>query len=93
MGIIAGVFDSVEAAERAGTALLAAGVAQQRLWVSRSLAGDSLPAEAREQSYEYQTGDRCVLCVEVDSEHELEGAAEVLRHSGARGGVLHVPPE
>jgi hypothetical protein len=105
MKIIAGLFDSLEAAEQAKTALVQAGVAQGRPCVSRSLTEDAVAAEAPGQSYENQTGEDpdtakfgeavrsavCVVSVKVDSRHQAALAAALLRRHGARGGVLRFP--
>ena len=103
--IIAALFDSLEAAARAKTALVESGVAQGRLCVSRCITEDGVAAEAPGQPYENQTdedpasarfteavlGAGCVLSVRVSSKQEIALAAALLRNNGARGGILRVP--
>ena len=104
--IIAGLYDSLEAAGRAQAALVLAGVADRRICVSRSMTEDGIAAEAPGQSYENQNDDEnsasakftdavlgavCVVSVKVMSRGEAALAAAVLRNNGARGGVLRLP--
>ena len=81
MKIIAGLFDSLDNAERAKAALAQSGVAHGQPCVSRNLAEDDMAAE----------GAVCVVSVKVDSKHGAAVAAALMRHHGARGGILRVP--
>jgi hypothetical protein len=56
MKTVSGVFDSLPAAERARVAMLEAGVAEQRIVLSRALTEDGIAGEAPGQSYENQPG-------------------------------------
>lgn len=51
-----GVFDSVSAAEHARTALLEAGIREDRMALSADLSDDAIAGEAPGQSYENQPG-------------------------------------
>jgi hypothetical protein len=55
---IVGVFASAAAAEEARTALLDAGVSENRIALSAGLTDDGIAAEAPGQSYENQPGQR-----------------------------------
>lgn len=50
-----GIFDSVNAAERAKSELLRSGVSADRIALSGNLTDDDIAAEAPGQSYEHQT--------------------------------------
>ena len=55
--IVTGIFDSHAAAARARDALLAEGVARERMTVSESETSDGIAAEAPGETYENQAGE------------------------------------
>ena len=104
MMMIAGLFDCLEAAERARLAV-SSGLPRSRAYVSRILTEDGVAAEVPGQAYENQTtedpdcarfveavlGAVCVVSVKIGSRREAAVVAELLRSHGARGGILRVP--
>lgn len=72
-----GIYENVGAAERARNELVAAGVARERISLSRSLTEDGIAAEAPGQSFENQQGGG-----QPESEREHARFNETLRAGG-----------
>ncbi|HEX6632339.1 MAG TPA: hypothetical protein VF038_00125 [Usitatibacter sp.] len=96
---LTGIFDTVSAAERARDALVAEGIARERITLSASQTSDGIAAEAPGETYENQAGEdrasvergrfgsaiRSAVCaLTVDSTGEEERVGAILRSRGAR---------
>jgi hypothetical protein len=96
---LTGIFDTVSAAERARDALVAEGIARERITLSALQTRDGIAAEAPGQSYENQAGaDResvergrfgsairsAVCALTVDAAGEKDRVAAILESRGAR---------
>jgi hypothetical protein len=97
--LLTGIFDTVSAAERARDALVAEGIARERITLSAQQTSDGIAAEAPGQAYENQAGEdresvergqfgsaiRSAVCaLTVDSAGEDERIGAILTSRGAR---------